>query len=81
MHFCLDNFSIVTCDFSTLYTSLAHSDVKTQLFSVVNLCFKNAGKRFLAVSQFATFYTDNQHLDTHTCLNKVGLLELIEAVD
>jgi hypothetical protein len=41
--------SMTTADFSTLYTSLPHDVIKTNLFKLVDLLFKNSGKSFLAV--------------------------------
>ncbi len=50
--------SIATFDFSTLFTNLEHSIVKNQLFRIIDICFKNAGKQRLAISQYKCFYTD-----------------------
>ena len=41
--------NIQTFDFSTLYTNLAHKDIKEALKFTVKLAFKNSKKKFIAV--------------------------------
>ena len=42
-------------DFSTLYTSLPHSKLKTQLHDLLERVFNTRGKSFIATNNFRTF--------------------------
>ena len=42
--------SIYTADFSTLYTTLPHTLIKTAIFKLIRLCFKNTGNQKLLVN-------------------------------
>ena len=48
---------VSTWDFSTLYTSLPHAQLKKQLHDLLERVFNTKGKSFIATNNFRTFWT------------------------
>jgi len=72
---------IVTCDFSTLYTNLPHNCIIECMFQLVELCFKNAGKEYIAVSKMGkTWYCASNDVSSGVCLHKQDVKDLISVV-
>ena len=49
-----------TWDFSTLYTSLPHAQLKKQLHDLLERVFNTKGKSFIATNNFRTFWTNDR---------------------
>ena len=52
--------------FSTLYTSLPHARLKTQLHDLLERVFNTRGKRFIATNNFRTFWTNDRNSTKYT---------------
>ena len=68
-------------DFSTLYTTLPHDIIILKLYSLVDLLFNNAGKKYVAVpkSKYGRTYYTTQYKDTKTH-NFYDILEIKELI-
>ena len=51
---------VSTWDFSTLYTSLPHAQLKNQLHDLLERVFHTKGKSFIAANSFHTFCTTDR---------------------
>ena len=51
---------VSTWDFSTLYTSLPHAQLKNQLHDLLERVFHTKGKSFIATNSFHTFWTTDR---------------------
>ena len=51
---------VSTWDFSTLYTSLPHAQLKNQLHDLLERVFHTKGKSFIATNYFRTFWTNDR---------------------
>ena len=51
---------VSTWDFSTLYTSLPHAQLKNQLQDLLERVFHTQEKRFIATNYFCTFWTNER---------------------
>ena len=67
-----------TWDFSTLYTSLPHAQLKKQLHDLLERVFKTKGKSFTATNNFRTFWTNDR---TSTRYTYFSCRELCLAID
>ena len=58
--------SITTFDFSTLYTTIRHDQLKSTLASIINqaFCFKNGKKRYEYIVKYNSTYFVKSHSDT-----------------
>ena len=56
------NPNVYSADFSSLFTNLPHTIVKKSVFSIIDLCFKNAGKHidYISIEGQHTFYSKEQ---------------------
>ena len=58
-----------TWDFSTLYTSLPHAQLKNQLHNLFERVFHTKGKSFIATNYFRTLWTiDRMSMRLHILL-------------
>lgn len=76
--------SINTYDFSTLYTKLPHDIICQNMFSLIELMFRNNGSKYISVPQNKfgkTFYT-NDMKDNHKAhyLDEFAIKELIHFI-
>jgi len=68
-------------DFSTLFTSLPHKVILSQLFYGIDLMYKNSGSRnILAVNEYKTFFTNTDTYKGYKYFNSIQMKELIETV-
>ena len=51
---------VSTWDFSTLYTSLPHAQLKEQLHDLLERVFNTKGKSFIATNNFRTFWANHK---------------------
>ena len=49
-----------TWNFSTLYTSLPHAQLKKQLRDLLERVFNTKGKSFIATNNFSTFWANDK---------------------
>ena len=68
--------NIQTYDFSTLYTNLDHSDIKTALSSVIKLMFKHAKCKFISIYS-NSFAWVNKPRDTTFSFDENSLIEAV----
>ena len=68
--------NIQTYDFSTLYTNLDHSDIKTALSSVIKLMFKHAKCKFISIYS-KSFAWVNKPRDTTFSFDENSLIEAV----
>ncbi len=71
--------SLITVDFSTLYTSLPHAVILQNLFFLVDTLFKNSGKQFMILGYPCCYYADNRHSELQS-LTKFEVFEIIDVV-
>ena len=57
---------VSTWDFSTLYTSLPHAQLKKQLHDLLERVFNTKGKSFIATNNFRTFWTNDRTSTRYT---------------
>ena len=57
---------VSTWDFSTLYTSLPHAQLKKQLHDLLERVFNTKGKSFIATNNFRTFWTNDRTATRYT---------------
>ena len=57
---------VSTWDFSTLYTSLPHAQLKKQLHDLLERVFNTKGKSFIAPNNFRTFWTISSFIPSST---------------
>ena len=69
--------NIQTFDFSTLYTNLAHKDIKEALKFTVKLAFKNSKKKFIAVYEKG-FAWVNSFRNGTVAFDEVKLIQCID---
>ena len=67
-----------TWDFSTLYTSLPHAKLKTQLHDLLERVFNTRGKSFIATNNFRTFWMNDRKSTKYTY---VSCRELCSSID
>ena len=60
---------ISTWDFSTLYSSLPHVNLKTQLHDLLERVFNTRGKSFITTNNFHTFWTGDSNSSKYTSLS------------
>ena len=68
--------NIKTYDFSTLYTNLDHSDIKTALSSVIKLMFKHAKCKFISIYS-KSFAWVNKPRNTTFSFDENSLIEAV----
>ena len=56
--------TVFTADFSTMFTMFEHSIILENILALINLCFKNAGKRGLCVSTNKVWYANESNKNT-----------------
>ena len=69
---------VSTWDFSTLYTSLPHAQLKKQLHDLLERVFNTKGKSFIATNNFRAFWTNDR---TSTRYTYFSCRELCLAID
>ena len=57
---------VSTWDFSTLYTSLPHTQLKKQFHDRLERVFNTKGKSFIATNNFHTFWTNDKKSTSYT---------------
>ena len=57
---------VSTWDFSTLYTSLSHAQLKKQLHDLLERVFNTKGKSFIATNNFRTFWANDKTSTRYT---------------
>ena len=57
---------VSTWDFSTLYTSLPHAQLKKQLHDLLERVFYTKGKSFIATNNFRTFWANHKTSTKYT---------------
>ena len=57
---------VSTWDFSTLYTSLPHAQLKKQLHDLLERVFNTKGKSFIATNNFRTFWANDKTSTRYT---------------
>ena len=72
------NGSLTIADFSTLYTSFEHSTILRCMNSLTDLLFKNANKKYIAVSASAYFHSHESA--NRQRLLKQDVMELINVI-
>ena len=50
--------SVITADFSTMFTAFEHDIIVQNVNNLISLCFKNSGKSKVAISPRTVWYTD-----------------------
>lgn len=73
-------FSLVTCDFATLFKTLPHNCILKSLFQLVDICFRNSGKQYLEVNSQFLKYCDEMSIVKATYINAIQAKELIATV-
>ena len=68
----IDN--IRTCDFSTLYTSIPHRELKKQIAWVINQCFNEGGRQFIRIGGISASWTSARG-KSDTCWDKDELIK------
>jgi hypothetical protein len=68
--------NIQTYDFSTLYTSLEHEEIKLALSSVIKLCFKHSKKKYIAIYERSSSWVNNPRPGTF-CYDSITLMNSI----
>ena len=70
--------SIITADFSTMFTAFEHDIIVNNVNSLISLCFKNSGKSKIAISPHKIWYTEQvcnrnnvKTLDKYDCYDLV----------
>ena len=53
-----DNVKIYSADFTDMFTNLEHNLIIRNMQQLMNICFKNADKAFVASNGYHVFYTD-----------------------
>ncbi len=79
---------MVSADFSTLFTSLPHDVIKMALSSIINKCFNNASKDYIAIPNLNVnpfgriYYYNGNNYDPNKVkvLHKTVILELIDYI-
>ena len=71
--------NVCTYDFTTLYTSIPHKKLKSQLSWVIKTAFKSSKKRFISVYKHSASWTDfpkknSLHLDCNTMIRLLNWL-------
>jgi hypothetical protein len=69
--------SIVTGDFSAMFTALPHSCIMENIKFIVSLCFKNSGKQYIRVNRGECYYTDD---GAGVTFRKEEVLDLIGSI-
>ena len=70
---------VSTWDFSTLYTSLPHAQLKKQLHDLLERVFNTKGKSFIATNNFRTFWANDNTSTRYTYFScrELGLLTFL----
>ena len=71
----IDN--IRTYDFSTLYTSIPHRELKKQIAWVINQCFNEGGRKFIRIGDFSASWTSARG-KSDTCWDKDELINHVK---
>ena len=72
---------IQSFDFSTLFPSLPHAEIKKALYWLTDFLFKNSGKPYLATSSYYSYYCDSEPKSSQfTLLSPSSVKELINCV-
>jgi hypothetical protein len=72
------NGQLTIADFSTLYTSFEHDTILKSMTNLVNLLFKNANKKYLALGKTAYFH--NSEAKNRQRITKELLMEMIHFI-
>lgn len=72
--------TIITADFSTLFTSLPQQDVINQLQCLNELCFHNANKKYLCIGYNYYFYSNVPSDRVQYCYTSEDISKLIKWV-
>jgi len=77
-----ENVKLISVDFSTLFTSLPHAIIYSNLFMLIDVLFKNSGKQLIAASIFKkkAFYTNDTKYRGYTYLSVNDIKTLVHAV-
>lgn len=78
----VDGSSLISVDFSNLFTSLPHHTITTCLFALFDLLFNNANKQYIAISTYKqnSFYSNEKSYSSYNYLNINDLKFLINAL-
>ena len=68
---------VSTWDFSTLYTSLPHAQLKKQLHDLLERVFYTKGKSFIATNNFRTFWANHKTSTKYTYFSCRELLTFL----
>ncbi len=71
--------SLCTCDFSTLFTNLPHTEIKKCLFALTNLLFKNSKKDFISVQKTVICFSESKN-DKGLYFTYQEILDMINVV-
>ncbi len=71
--------TLITADFSTMYTMLDHETIFKSIAYLMNMLFKNAGKQFVCVGYDQAFYSDNANFSGHV-FDTNDILEIVNFV-
>ena len=55
-----NNLRIYTADFTDMFTNLEHDLIVKKMQQLLNVCFKNANRSFIATNGYHVFYTDGK---------------------
>ena len=72
-------FHLETYDFSTLYTSLPHAEIKSKFRLLFKIIFKKEGKQFINVNERKAFFS-NSHSNSYKSFTELQLLQILEFV-
>jgi hypothetical protein len=76
--------NLVTADFSTLFTALPHQTIQSAIENIIDICFKNANKKFLGVYQnphnFSYDYFDNCSQTKYDYISSFNLKSLTKLI-
>ena len=68
-----------TYDFSTLYTSLPHTEIKSKFRVLFRTIFNREGKQFINVNQRKAFFS-NSHTNSYKSLTELQLFQILEFI-
>lgn len=69
--------SLITADFSTLFPSLPHRTILQSLSGLIDLLFKNAGKKFLSVHYSYAKYVNDDSESEGNCYTMQDIKDLL----
>ena len=70
--------NIRTYDFSTLYASIPHKQLKEQLVWVISQCFNDGFRKFIGIGSKSAHWSSNRGKTTQNCWDKDELIRHVK---